>query len=247
MICKEKRTKTPDYFANFIAGKPWAGSGNKISKREILANCVSKVNDQSGQIIIGVDSGIPIHYSIGNEQGLFYYGTCTSWKQIEQFMRNWPKSIVIADAGGDLIGPRELRDKYPGRVFLVYSNTSLKEKIAEWPENEPGTVRIDRNASVQYAVDHMRDKRIPLFGSMEDWEPFAEHWNNIMRVDEESASGIMKRVWQRNGPDHWVFGTVYYLTGISRFTGESGGFVGNEPDYKLKEGYFDGQMNASFL
>lgn len=246
-IAEYKREKTADYFANFVAGLPWAGSGNKISIGEVLANCNKLVNDQSGQIIIGVDSGLPIHYAIGNNQGLFYYGTCKTWKQIEQFMINWPKSIVIADQGGDLIGVRELREKYPNRVYLVYSNTAIKDQIADWNVNKPGIVNIDRNSAVQYAVDHFREKKIPLFGSQEDWAPYAEHWNNIIRVDEETSAGIMRRVWKRNGPDHWCFSTVYYFVGITRFTGEQGAFVGAIDDYQFNRGYLEGEANAVFV
>jgi hypothetical protein len=238
-IAEMKRDKSPDYFANFVAGKPWAGSGNKISVKEVLDNVVSKINDQGGQVVIGVDSGLPIHYTIGNEEGLFYYGTCTTWKQIEQFMKNWSTSIVIADQGGDLIGPRELQDKYPGRVFLVYSNTQFKDDISHWDDNKPGIVNMDRNGAVQYGVDHMREKRVPLFGTKEEWEPYANHWANMIRKDEASASGIMKRVWQRFGPDHYVFCTLFYFIGINRFNSEKGGFIGGEEEYKYLEGYID--------
>lgn len=238
-ICEYKRTKSPDYFANFVAGEPWAGTGNKISVQEVLKNCTSQINDQTGQIIIGVDSGLPIHYSIGNDQGLFYYGTCQNYNPIRQFMKNWPTSIVIADQGGDLIAIRELQNDFPGRVFLVYSNKQFKDDIAHWDDKNMGLVDMDRNGAVQYSVDHMREQRIPLFGSQEDWQPFAKHFSNIMRVDEETPSGVMRRVWKRYGPDHWVFSTCYYFVGINRFSGDKGGFVGGQDEYKLLEGYVD--------
>lgn len=246
-IIDDFNNKPKDYFYNYVLGLPFAGAENKISKAQVLANCIPRVNDQSGQIIIGVDSGLPIHYVIGNEQGIFYYGTCKSWRAIEQLMLNWKQSIVIADQGGDLIGVRELQEKYNGRVFLVYSNTSITEGI-KWNDVRPGEVNIDRNKMVQYAVDHLRERRIPLFGSKEDWLPYAEHFSNIIRKDEETASMIMRRVWTRNGPDHWVFGTVYYFVGISRFNGEKGGFVGREEEgYKFLKGYVGDEGMAAFL
>lgn len=245
-ILNDYKEKDAQYFNNYVLGLPYAGSENKISKSKVLTNCTQQVNDQTGQIIIGVDSGLPIHYVIGNDQGIFYYGTCKTWKSIEQFMLNWPQSIVIADQGGDLIGVRELQEKYPGRVYLVYSNTNIPE-LVRWNENNPGNVNIDRNRMIQYSVDHLREKRIPLFGSQADYALFADHFSNIIRVDEENGQGIMRRVWKRNGPDHWVFGLCYYFVGISRFTSEKGGFIGAEEEYKFIKGYDEKASMASFL
>lgn len=247
-ILQDYVEKDRQYFYNYVLGLPFAGSENKISRAQVLANCTNGVNDQQGQVIIGVDSGTPINVVIGNEQGVFYYGTCKSWKGVEQFMANWPGSIVVADAGGDLIGPRELQEKYPGRVFLVFSNTSIPE-LVKWNENRPGFVNIDRNKMVQYAVDHLKERKLPLYGSLEDFAVYADHYANIIRKDEVSEStGIKKHVWHRNGPDHFVFGTIYYFVGISRFTGEKGGFVGGDEEYQFIKGYDpDNTTMASFI
>ena len=57
------------------------------------------------------------------------------YQELEALLRRWPKSIIIADQGGDLIGIRKLQAKYPGRVFLVWYRRDKKGKeIIKWGE-----------------------------------------------------------------------------------------------------------------
>ena len=78
--------KTEEYFHNFVLGKPYAGSGNKVTEDVIFRNLTDKINDQSGRIVIGVDTGIDIRYVIGNEQGLFYYGQCKDYDELDKYL-----------------------------------------------------------------------------------------------------------------------------------------------------------------
>jgi hypothetical protein len=230
-IAEYKREKTPEYFANFVAGLPYLGGGDKVSAQTII-NCLSdKVNEHSERIIIGVDTGLPIHIVCANKEGYFYYGTLSDpltgkdpYLELEAFLKRWPKSIVVADQGGDLIGIRALKAKYPGRVFLVWFRRDKKGMgMIDWgADDEYGKVTADRNRLIQLFIDEMLDKRVVYNGTESEWQEYIAHWMNIYRVwvpmpGEDETTGRKEFRWERSGPDHYVFAAIYCRIGLDRF------------------------------
>lgn len=232
-ICKDFKEKTPEYFHNYVLGLPFAGSGNQVTAEVIDRNIIDRVNDRDGQIIIGVDSGLPIWVVVGNMKGIFYWGSCKTWAEIESLMTRWPNSVVVADQGGDLIGIRSLQEKYPNRVFLVFYRKDRKaQSIIKWGEgDEFGSVVVDRNRAIQLAVEQFVERRIPLYGSKADYHEYTTHWLNIYREWETDDKGEIDKAkgftWKRSGPDHLVHSTVYYLVGLDKF--KEGGVAFFEP------------------
>lgn len=229
--------KDKQYFWNYVLGLPYIGSDDKIEPSVVLRNCVDEVNEQEGRIIIGVDTGLPIHYTLMNKQGVFFYGQCKPptaehdpYSELEGFLLRWPKSVLISDQGGDLIGIRKLQSKYPGRVFLCYYRKDRKSNdVIKWGENtEWGTVVVDRNRMLQLIVEQMRDVgRFRLQGTREEWSEFAEHFGNIYREkivvkdtkdkDDRTLYGN-EYVWKRNGPDHYVHALLYAMVGMDKYS-----------------------------
>lgn len=235
-ILKDKEEKDEQYFYNYVLGLPYVGSDNKIMPDVVLKNCTNTINDQEDKIIIGVDTGLPIHFTCLNKQGVFYYGKCKPpsatydpYDTIESFLSRWPKSIVVADQGGDLIGIRKLQAKYPGRVFLCYyRKDKTGTKMIEWGEGTNfGIVTVDRNRMIQLTVEQLRDLgRIRLNGTTEDFDEFSSHFGNIYRelVEVKESAGKdnstlyrNQYVWKRNGPDHFVHTLIYALTGLDKY------------------------------
>ena len=240
-ICIDYETKDKQYFWNYVLGLPYISSDNKISASVILRNCTDAVNDQTDRIIIGVDTGLPIHYTLLNKQGVFYYGKCKPpsdtydpYDELEKFLKRWPSSFLVSDQGGDLIGIRKLQAKYPGRVFLCYyRRDTTGEKMIKWGEKENfGVVTVDRNRMIQMIVEQMRDVgRIPINGTKEEWTEFASHFENIYRElvmqaqsQNRDQSTLYKNqyVWKRNGPDHFVHTLVYAMVGLDRYATQYG-------------------------
>lgn len=224
-IIRDYQEKTPAYFHNYVLGLPYAGSGNQVTAMTIEQNLTDHVNPMDGRIVIGVDSGLPIWVTIGNDKGIFYYGSVKTWDDIEAFMRRWPNSIVVGDQGGDLIGIRSLQEKYPNRVYLVYYRQDRKtQTLIKWGEGEEdGTVLVDRNKAIQLVIDEFTDRRMQLNGNKSDWHDYVTHWMNIYREWEIDDSGMVDKTkgfkWLRNGPDHLVHATVYFFVGMDRFRG----------------------------
>jgi hypothetical protein len=229
-------TKDKQYFYNYVLGLPYMDSDDQISPKEVLRNCVDVVNEQTKRTVIGVDTGHGLHYVVGNEDGIFYYGedreitaSRTPYDTIRGFLKRWPKSIAVFDQGGDLIGVRKLQKEFPGRVFLCFYQKDKKSiEIVDWGTgDEYWKVKVDRNRMMTLMVEQMRDVgRFILNGTIEEWQEFADHWGNIYREklevkeqkgkDDKSLYGT-EFVWKRNGPDHFCHAALYWAVGMQRF------------------------------
>lgn len=221
------QSKTKDYFYNYVLGLPYAESDDRISPETVLSNVVPDVNEQQGTIAIGVDTGLPIYYVCMNKQGVFHHGTLPKdnpYGKLEQLLLRWPKAIINADQGGDLIGIRQLQQKYVGRVFLTYYRKDRKTaETVKWGTD--GSVVVDRNRMITLVAEHLRDRgRLRFNGTVEDWKPFAEHFGHVFRLKEETPFG-MEYKWERNGPDHYVHALVYAIVGYDRFAEQEAGIV----------------------
>ena len=218
-ILNYRKHKSEEYFWNKVLGLPYVGGGNKLTKAQLMRNLTEKVNQQEGRIVIGIDTGKKLHYVCGNQQGLFYYDETTEWAEIEKLLNRWPRSIAVIDQGGDLIGPRALREKYPGRVFLCsYGEDRKTQELVRWGKrDEDGAVIADRNRMLQLVVDEFTDGRVPLQGTENDWYDYYLHWSNLTRIKEENERGMLRKIWVRNGDDHWAHATAYWRVGMSRF------------------------------
>lgn len=245
--------KTKQYFWNYVLGLPYVGSEDRIPSEVVLKNCRDIVNDQSSTVIIGVDTGLPIHFTLMNKDGVFYFGTCEPETTIELnnphydpydrlrgFLDRWPKSKLIADQGGDLIGIRRLQNEYPGRVFLCYYRKDKKTtEVIQWGTQEKyGEVYVDRNKLIQLIVEQLREPGlIDLNGTREEWEPWAHHFDNIYR-EKITVNNLPERddrtlygneyVWKRKGADHYVHTLVYAMVGLDKYGVSMAKIVGGD-------------------
>lgn len=244
----QDQTKPKQFFYNFVLGLPYIGSDDKIEPSVVLRNCVDVVNPQEGRVIIGVDSGHDyISYVLMNRDGVFFYDTekgitasKNPYDKLREYLKRFPKSVVMIDQGGELMNTRQLQAEFPGRVFLVYYNKDRKSvEMVGWGENdEYWKVRVDRNRMMTLMVEQLRDTgRFRLNGTKAEWEEFASHFGNIYRekVEVKETKGKDDRslygneyVWKRNGPDHYVHALLYALVGLQRYGGEMAKIVGED-------------------
>ncbi len=232
---EDDKIKRPILYKQKWLGEPYV-SPNDLLSLLALTKCLSpETNAQEGRVIIGIDTGHDIYYTLMNKQGVFHHGYCQSpqevnqpgydpYNEIEALLQRFPRSIIVADQGGDLIGIRKLQTKYKGRVFLCWFVKETKnQQIIRWAENdEEGKVLVDRNRSIQLAVDEINDGRILFNGSKEDWQPFFDHCMNIYRIkeitgEENDPQYGWRWVWKRKGADHWFMSMIYALVGMDRF------------------------------
>lgn len=218
---------TREFFWNKVLGLPYVGSGNLVNQNVIFQNLTPNVNSQEGRLVIGVDPGVDIRYVMGNKEGLFYYGQCKDYEELDKLMATYEKAIMVIDQGGDIIGQRKLRERYPGRVFLCHYRIDRKTlQLIKWGDNdEDGNVIVDRNRMIQLVIDEFSDKRIPLQGTEQDWYDYWLHWSHIYRVAEEDNLGVVRYEWKRNDRDDWVHATAYWRVGMDRFGQGDGALI----------------------
>lgn len=223
-ILKLYRTKSPDYFYNFVLGLPYAGAGNKLNEDEFFANLNPALTKYDDPIVIAIDPGLPNWYLVGNKQGVFFHGHCDGWEEIHALMRRFPKAIAISDQGGDLYGPRELQETFRGRVYLCWFRADRKTmRLVEWGKGkEAGKVEADRNRCIQQVVDELRTQRLPIFGNKEDWMEPWQHFANMYKEVEIDETGQEKFVWKRSGPDHLALCFTYWRIGMSKYEYDDG-------------------------
>lgn len=229
-------TKSAEYFANFVLGLPYVGEGNQITPDMIFRNCTPSINSQEERIVIGCDSGLKKHYVIGNKEGIFYAGITDTWDTIRSLLRKYDRSIAVIDALPDLTEPRKLREEFKGRVFLCHYVKDRKTyQIVRWgAAAEAGNVNVDRNRAIQMVVDDFSDRRIPLQGTIDDWEEYYSHWKTMYKMSEPDTMGIPQMTWESSsGLDHFAHATVYWRVGMDRFKNEGGKLFGaNETNFK---------------
>lgn len=232
---EDDKLKRPILYKQKWLGEPYVSPNDLLSMLTLTKCLVPKTNLQEDRIIIGIDTGHDIYYTLMNKEGVFYHGYCQSpqevnepnydpYDEIDKLMQRFPRAIMVADQGGDLIGIRKFQTKYRGRVFLCWFVKEQKtQQIIRWAENdEQGKVLVDRNRAIQLAVDEINEQRISFNGTKEDWQPFFDHCLNIYRVkeitgDENDPQYGWRWVWKRKGPDHWFMSMIYALVGMDRF------------------------------
>ena len=234
----DDKLKRPILYKQKWLGEPYVSPNDLLSLLTLTKCLSSKINLQEDRTIIGVDTGHDIYYTLMNKQGVFYYGYCQSpqevndpnydpYDEIDKLLATHKTWILVADQGGDLIGIRKLQQKYAGRVFLVWFTKETKDKqLIRWgKDSEYGKVLVDRNRTIQLAVDQLNEQRLTFNGTKEDWLPFFEHCMNVYRIkeitgEENDPQYGWRWVWKRKGADHWFMSMIYALVGLDRFGGE---------------------------
>ena len=218
-ILNKKKEMSEEQFTNFVLGQPYVGKGNVLTHQMLFQNLTSELNPQDTRPIIGVDTGVGINYVIGNKYGIFHYDKCEDYAPLESLLKRWSNSVMIIDQGGDIIGPRKLREKYPNRVFLCFFRQDRKnDQLITW-NDEDGTVTADRNKLIQLVVDEFIEKRIPLYGKEAEWWDYWLEWSGMYRTIEENALGVPVSHWNKpsSGRCDYPFATVYWRIGMDRF------------------------------
>ncbi len=237
-VLDKRKEMTEEQFANFVLGQPYVGKGNVLTKQMFLQNLTDKINPQDSRPIIGVDTGVGINYVVGNKYGTFFYDKCDDYGPIRQWLLRYKDAICVIDQGGDIIGPRKLREEFPNRVFLCFFRQDRKnDELIKWNDAD-GTVMADRNKLIQLVVDEFVEKRMPVYGSEADWYDYMLEWLGMYRTVEDNALGIPVFTWNKpsSGRCDYPFAQVYLRIGLDRFMQESSSFHEASPESFASQG-----------
>lgn len=214
---------TPFEFQTKVIGLPHNDGNAKLLLNHFTQNLTGQrmAPGQNERVIIGIDTGLRLDYVLGTTRGLFHHGECDDYGELNEFMIRWPKAIAVIDAGGDLIGSRAFAERWQGRVFLCYlTGDKTKKEMVSWQKGDNyGSVTADRNRLIQLTVDEFRTKRLPVYGTDDDWYEYYLDWRNMTRIEvyDKETNVLKGRKWVRAGRDHKALATVFWRVGISRF------------------------------
>ncbi len=218
-ILDKKEEYSEEQFTNYVLGQPYIGRGNKLTRQMFTQNLIPEVNPRDCPMVIGVDTGIGINYELANKYGTFFYDKVSSYEPLKKLMRDNPTAMMVIDQGGDIVGPRELREMFPNRVFLCFFRADQKnDKIITWNDEE-GTVVADRNKLLQLCVDEIIHKRSPFFGTEAEWNEYMLEWLGMYRTEEISNLGTPIFKWNKpaSGRCDYPFAHAYARIGLDRF------------------------------
>ena len=233
-IIKYHREKTEEYFMNKVCGLPFVGGGNKLTWELFVKNLTSDIltprDDEP--IVIGIDTGLKLDIVMGSKDGLFYHGEAKDYDELDNYMRRWKSAIAIIDAGGDLIGSRQFKERWQGRVYLCFLASDRKtEELVKWGTGEEyNTARADRDRMIQLVVDEFRNGRIKVQGTEEDWHNYWTDWNNLTRIKIDDPTTLQHKGyrWVRSGRDHRALATIFWRVGMMKFGYDKASFIGED-------------------
>lgn len=218
-VLDKKAELSEEQFTNFVLGQPYVGKGNVLTRQMFLQNLTDKINAQDCRPVIGVDTGVGINYVIGNKYGTFFYDKVGDYGPIRNWLLRYPTAVCVIDQGGDIIGPRKLREEFPNRVFLCFFGRDRKnDELIRWNDAD-GTVIADRNKMIQLVVDEFVEKRMPVFGTEADWYDYMIEWLGMYRTEETSDTAAPVFEWHKpsSGRCDYPFAQVYLRIGLDRF------------------------------
>lgn len=214
-MIETERTKSKQYFYNFRLGLPYRGSDVIVDKTVILKNIIYGKPNLKTKNVMGVDTGIIQHYVLGNEQGIFKIGK-GDWKTVTRLMKTY-EVVSVFDALGDLTKPRKLKEKYWGKIWLSYFKKDKDSpKTIKWDEEEMA-VYADRTKIIQEVIDSFVDGEIKFYEMRpEDLMEYIEHWETLSQIEEKDSLGIIRKIWQTEGNNHFLMATVYFYLALQR-------------------------------
>lgn len=231
-ILNKRKEYTEEQFTNFVLGQPYIGKGNVLTRPMFIQNLTDRLNPQDVRPVIGVDTGNDINLVVGNRYGLFYNNKSPDYTELKRLMKQWPNAICVIDAGGDFRGAKSLREEFPNRVFLCYFRPDRRnDQITQW-NDEDGTVVADRNKMIQLCIDEFIERRMPVYGTENDWYDYMTEWIGMYRTSELNTLQVETYMWNKPGSGRcdYPFAQVYCRVGLDRFLEEQSTF--HEPNKK---------------
>lgn len=230
-------SSSTEYFHNFVLGKAYTPTDLVVNRDTILRACKPALIAKA-KVAIGVDNGVTKHWVAGTPEGIFDYGKTDSWQDIEKLLLMYNATMVI-DALPDFTIPKQLVQKYRGKVFVNYYTPDTKNLgIVRWGKNEDyGVIKTDRTKIFDLVASEITNAKLLFRMPPRDLEDYITHWSNIFRTSSvDEKTGIEKARWVHDShkPDHWAHAHVYMRIALSKLLGTTfgTGFIG--PDLTSK-------------
>lgn len=217
----------PGYVYNFILGKAYTPADALID-RGMFINANTGMQAARTNVFIGVDVGHTKHIVVMTPEGVVDVMTFKDWDQVEALFLTLNAECMVIDAMPDITVPRQLANKYPGRIYLAEFdyNSTRKKPVKFNPPNRSGFVKIQRTDLMDLIVRELRTRAMQLHLPGDKLEQLIEHSVVMVRITEkdEDGKGKLKVFWitQGEAPDHFWFALVYARVAMMRGMVERG-------------------------
>ncbi len=244
-IIKDFKEKDPQYFHNFVLALPYSDSASKVTL-DSIKDILNPNTARKGRVIFGVDTGIKIRWTCGDENGLFNIGEVDSYEDLQREVNKHKDWVMVIDQGGDIIGVRKFAEDNPGKVFLCFFQHDKKSmQLIKYGDGEEyGRVMVDRNRLIQLVVDEMNNKLYSLNGDLNKWWNLWLHWSHMFRTIAEDKLGNLVYVWERSDRNDYALAMCYWRVGTDRFAQSESTFEGKSEHNQIDEApeIVDGKM-----
>lgn len=231
-ILYDHETADPQTFHNFTLGLPYLSAETQITLQDILNACDHEAHARSNNTAMGVDVGHVKHYTLGNEYGIYRFGTFKEWNDLERILLVENVRACVIDAHPDLTKPRELARKYPGRVYVAwYVGEQRSMKDNQVPPQERTVFKLDRTKVFDQMLADIRAGNQIFNFTTEDMRQYAPHFTCMFKVIEKTPTGNVRMYWdtQENKPDHWAHSAVYFRAALAHVNSYTGIIIKPKP------------------
>lgn len=236
-LVEKYSTNSIEYFNNFVLGKAYTPTDLIVSPETIYAATEPKIIPKTN-VAIGVDVGHIKHWVAGTPEGVFDFGTTPSWEEIEKIFLMYSRATMVIDAMPEFTIPKQLMEKYKGRVFICYykEDTQNAGAIRFKTNNDYGVVHADRTKIFDLVATEINEKRLKFRTNPGKMAEYINHWSNIFRTTQIDSKGFEKGVWTHDAsrPDHFPHATVYFRIALSKQLGRGFGMGFAEPQLTNK-------------
>lgn len=225
-IINDYESKSIEYFSNFVLGKAYTPSDLIVNREVILRACVPSIIPRIG-VAMGVDQkASEMQWVAGTARGIFAYGRCKSWEEIEHLKLMW-NATVAADGRPYMTGPKQMADKYSD-FYVALGKPIATLDTLEW---KGSTVYYDRVKLLDIVAKEISEAKLLFRMRPSELEEYIADWGNIYRTTVEEPDGRIKSDWMKieNKESDFSFATAYFRIALSRLLG-SGSMDMIEPE-----------------
>jgi hypothetical protein len=234
---KARRKGQLKKFVNFNLGEAYTQGKTLITKELIRARTHVFKEDPTDRWFLGVDQGDEKHYVLcrlyDDTRVVWKFGIVEDWGDIETIIREYRPKCTVVDALPNKDKAKELRDKFPGKVFMVYyktnqmaevKRTSDSNEFQEVKDKDQYAFSVEMTESLDKTAAEWVEGKAWLYGSPDSINNprspealFAEHMTNLKRDEEEDKHGNMVGIWRKVGPDHFRHADNYARIALDVF------------------------------
>jgi len=243
-ILKSFKDDTPTHFYNYTLGLPHQDAKTTLTKRGFEKMIISPLNlgkyQKDSYKVVGIDQGNRFHYCEGlvspSGSVITRVEIFNSEDELREALESCNPDKVVMDMSPNRWTTINLQ-KHFGKERFHLANIRLwnNEKILKYGhfnlKRSEGMVDVERTESLEYMFESMIKREIKIKNGAGDLDEVYGNLKNMVPA-RESRRGVLRKVFQRAGPDDYGFAINMFYVGCRMIMPESSKIIqkaDNEP------------------